>query len=480
MDYLTLCNVYEQLESTSRRLEKTAILADFLKIISSDELEQVLLLVQGLAYPAWDERTLGFSSSSIIKALSLAAGASEHEVRDAWRETGDLGDCAFRLMGKRKQATLFEQKLTIRKVFENIRKLAEIEGEHSVDIKVGTVAELLSSATAAEARFIVRTVLDELRIGLGEGTLRDALVWAFLPGVLGISVPYKKGDSIGNALVVPAADAIDELQLACAEYVFSEDEKVAREVHSIFVRRVQHALDVCNDFGKVASVLKKKGLAGLNTLRLAVGTPLKVMLALKAESIEAAFECVGKPAALEYKLDGFRLQVHKKNGKISLFTRRLEQVTAQFPDVAAAVENHLKGNEFILDCEAVGVDKVSGKFLPFQNISQRIKRKYGLTQMADDVPVELHIFDILFFDGKSFLDDPFSERRALLRKVVDECEHVKLVMQLWTDDVEEAAEFYQQALDAGNEGIMFKSLNAAYQPGSRVGAMVKMKPVMET
>ena len=478
MDYSALCKVYEQLESTPKRLEKTALLADLFKTISSGELEQLMLLVQGLVYPAWDERTLGFSSSSVIKALSLAAGVSEDAVKEVWRETGDLGSCALRLMGKKKQSTLFGQKLTVRKVFENIRKLSEIEGEQSVDLKVGKVAELLSNATPMEACFIVRTVLDELRIGLGEGTLRDALVWSFLPRVLGISVPYKKGDDIGDALIIHGIDEINENRLGGVGLIFSEE--VAREVHNLFLNRVQHALDVCNDFGRVASVLKEKGLAGLREITLTVGTPLKVMLALKQETIASAFERVGKPAALEYKLDGFRLQIHKINRKISLFTRRLENVTAQFPDIVVAVEKHVKCETFILDCEVVGVDKVSGKFLPFQNISQRIKRKYDIAQVADDVPVELHVFDILFFDGHSCLDEPFSERRALLRKVVGECEHVRLVTQLWTDDVNEATEFYQQALDAGNEGIMFKSLSAVYRPGSRVGAMVKMKPVMET
>src|SRR3989344_2962885 len=215
------------------RIFKASLLADFFKTISSGELEQLMLLVQGLVYPAWDERTLGFSSSSVIKALSLAAGVSEDAVKEVWRETGDLGSCALRLMGKKKQSTLFGQKLTVRKVFENIRKLAEIEGEQSVDLKVGKVVELLSNATPMEACFIVRTVLDELRIGLGEGTLRDALVWSFLPRVLGISVPYKKGDDIGDALIIHRIDEINENRLGGVGLIFSEE--VAREVHNLFL-----------------------------------------------------------------------------------------------------------------------------------------------------------------------------------------------------------------------------------------------------
>ena len=464
MDYLILCDVYKMLESTPKRLEKTAILAEFLKSVSIEELERVMLLVQGLVYPAWDERKLGFSTQSVIRALSLAAGVNEDEVKKVWQEKGDLGECAALLMEKKKQATLVTQKLTVAKVFDNLRKLAAIEGDRSVELKVGKVAELLSSATAVEARFIVRTVLDEMRIGLGEGTVRDALVWTFLPGVVGISV---HGDA-GDALVVTNINEVNEEKIIDVQLISSADEKVAREVYNLFVEKVQHALDVCSDFGKVATALKEGGLAGLKEIGLAVGTPLKVMLALKEDTIADAFERVGKPAALEYKLDGFRLQIHKTHGRINLFTRRLENVTEQFPDIVVAVQKHVKREQFILDCEVVGVDRVSGKFLPFQNISQRIIRKYDIAQMADDVPVVLYAFDVLFLD-KSMLNEPFRARRALLQNMIDECEHVRLMTQLWTDDETEAAEFYQQSLDAGNEGIMLKNLEAAYQPGSRVG-----------
>jgi DNA ligase 1 len=470
MDYVELCGVYEELEKTSKRLEKTKLLAGFLKGVGVKDLERVLLLLQGIVYPVWDSRKLGFSSNYIIKAVSRAAGVSSDNVKDVWRETGDLGESARVLLGKRKQVTLVSSRLTVEKVFSNVRKLADQAGSGSVDAKVKLIAELLADSSATEAKFIVRTVLDELRIGLGEGTLRDSLVWAYLPGVVGISA--EKSD---RAVMISSLDELKKKK----NYDFVEsDDKVAREVYKWFVESVRKALDVCNDFGQVAVALKEEGLGGLNDITLAPGAPLKVMLALKEDEIEGAFKRVGKPAAIEYKLDGFRVQVHVDGKKIQLFTRRLEDVTLQFPDIVGGVQASISGKKVILDCEAVGVD-LKGTFLPFQSISQRIKRKYDIDSMAKKFPVELHVFDVLYHE-KSMLNVDFIERRTVLEKIVSAGKVVKLIEQIQTDDSEKAEKFYDESLKKGNEGVMFKTLDAPYKPGARVGYLVKMKPVMET
>ncbi len=479
MDYTTLCSTYGQLEAAGRRLEKARILADFLKRVPEDELEAVLLLLQGIAYPRWDRRKLGFSSSLLLKALSRAAGVPVAAIEDSWRETGDLGESARVLLSGKRQATLFSRRLTLAKVFLNLRRLAEQEGAGSVEGKVQLVAELLASAAPEEAKFVVRTVLDELRVGLGEGTLRDALVWAFLPAVIGISaehaVPLPEG-----TLSVRSFGEFRERRKEGHAFIFSEDGAVARAIYSWQVSRVQRALDLCNDFALVARKLKEGGIAGFRSITLVPGTPLKVMLALKEDGIAAAFERVGRPAALEYKLDGFRMQVHRSGERITIFTRRLEDVTAQFPDVVAAVRAQIAGERFILDGEAVGIDPAAGRFLPFQAISQRIRRKYEVTETAKKFPVELHVFDVLFHDGTGMLRRPFAERRAVLERLVRSGGIVKLIAQLQTDDEQEAAQFYRQSLARGNEGIMLKKLGAPYRPGARVGYLVKLKSTMET
>ena len=207
-----------------------------------------------------------------------------------------------------------------------------------------------------------------------------------------------------------------------------------------------------------------------------------MMLALKCDTIEEAFETVGKPAAIEFKYDGFRIQAHK-DGKnnIMLFTRRLEDVTDQFPDLVDFVRKNAKGKSFILDAEAVGYDRKTGKYLPFQSISQRIKRKYDIGRMASDFPVELNVFDIIYHEGKSMIDREFKERRKLLEKIIRQ-EPRKIVLSKIkiTSDKKEAEKLFRQSVDAGNEGLMFKSLSSPYKPGARVGYMIKFKHIMET
>ena len=204
------------------------------------------------------------------------------------------------------------------------------------------------------------------------------------------------------------------------------------------------------------------------------------MLFQKAKNIKDAFSIVGKPAAIEEKYDGFRLQIHKNNGKLKLLTRSLEDVTKQFPDVVQTISKNVKSDEFIIDVEVVGIDAQTKKYLPFQNISQRIRRKYDIEEMAKKFPVQVNVFDVLFCDKKSLLKVPFIERRNTLKKIISETPELKLAKQLTTDDESVAENFYKESLAAGNEGVMMKNLQGIYKPGSRVGFGVKVKPTMDS
>lgn len=454
MRYGELVDVYEKLTSTSKRLEKTAILSEFLKTIPINELDHVLLLAQGRVFPAWDQREIGMASQLVLKAINLATGVDQTKIDEVWKKTGDLGQTAQDLTKTKKQSTLFSQELTTKKVFDNLRKLASLEGAGVVQSKVQLVAELLTSATPLEAKYLVRTVLEDLRVGLGEGTMRDAIVWAYLMHETGASYDQEK-----NELVLPDDN---------------------REKYDSVINSVENALNLTNDFAAVARAAKQ-GLEPLSRITLTPQTPIKVMLYPKSKGIADAFEIVGKPAAFEYKYDGFRMQIHKK-GTIRIFTRSLEDVTKQFPEVAKLAEQHVEGDDFILDGEAVGYDAKTGKYLPFQSISQRIKRKHDIAEIAQKFPVELNLFDVIEHNGRNLVNVPFSERRELLTSIIKhpQSRKIRLAEQLVTDSEEEAQKFYQQSLAAGNEGVMVKSLKGEYVPGSRVGQGVKVKPVMET
>jgi len=429
MQYSKLCETYEELEKNPSRLKKTEIISEFLKKLKEKDRE-IVYLIQGRVWPDYEEKEFGISSQTIIKALSKASGKSESDIVKKWKKIGDLGEVASETTKNKSQSTLFSTSLTTEKVLENLKGLPELTGKGTIDRKIGLIAELLSGASGIEAKYVIRTLLNDLRIGIGSGTLRDAIVWA----------------------------------------CFSKEDKEATEL-------VQSAYDKVTDF---ALVFEKalKGKQELGKVKLSPGQPLKVMLALKAESIEDGFERAGKPCAFEYKYDGFRMLINKdEKGNIKIFTRRLDEVTQQFPEVIEYVNKYFKADTLIIDSEAVGYDKKTHKYLSFQNISQRIKRKYHIEKMAEDFPIEINVFDLLYLNGKSFIDSPFEERTKLLRKIITP-EKWKFVpsKQLITDDAKEAEKFYQAALKEGEEGVMIKNLSSPYKPGARVGDMLKFKP----
>ena len=394
------------------------------------EEKEILYLLEGNVFPKYSDQKIGISTQLAIKALSKATGVNEKEITQKWKILGDLGEVAQELSNKKRQTTLDNKQLTTQKVITNITGLTSFEGKGTVDKKISLISELLSQASPVEAKYLMRTLIGDLRIGIQESTIRDSLSEAFFP------------------------DNKDEAKL-----------------------KIQQAFEHLNDSAEVF-ILTKKGLKNLEAIELQVGKPLKVMLAQKASTVAEGFEIVGKLAALEYKYDGFRLLINKdKQGVISMFTRRLENVTKQFPDVAKYVSTHVQAKTFMIDAEIVGYDPKTKKYLPFQSISQRIKRKYDIEKMAVEFPIEINVFDALYVNGESLLKTPFEERSKRVRKIV-KSEKFKIVpaKQLITDDEEQAHEFYLQALKENQEGVMMKALDAEYKPGSRVGYMLKIKP----
>ncbi|MBD3355183.1 ATP-dependent DNA ligase [Candidatus Woesearchaeota archaeon] len=455
MEYKELAEIYQSLEDTSKRLEKTYLISELLKKTPSEDLKKIVLLLKGRVFPQWHQKKLGVASRLVLKAINIATGTSTNRIEQDWKKTGDLGLTAKKLIKNKTQSTLFFKPLSVNKVFKNIKALPKAKGHGAVDRKIKLIAELLSSAKPIEAKYITRTVLEDLRVGVGEGSLRDAIVWSFFGDKL--KIRYNKEEN---------------------DFDISDEERIE---YNKYINAVQEAYDMKNDFAEVAKIAKENGLEGLKNVNLEVGKPIKVMLYQKAEDFEDAFETVGKPAALEYKYDGFRLQIHKNKDDIQLFTRRLDNVTKQFPDVVKVIKNNINSKNFILDAEIIGIDPKTKRWLPFQNISQRIKRKYNIHRMAKTIPVIINIFDAMQINNKNLIKTPFSERRAELKKITDQIpEKIELAEQIITDSQKNAEDFYKQSLGKGNEGIMVKALDKPYKPGSRVGYGVKVKPIMET
>ena len=428
MRYLKLAQLYEELSATTKRLEKTDILAKFLRLLTKDD-KDVLYLLLGEIYPQYDERKIGISDQLVIKAISKSTGTESKEVVKKWKLVGDLGKVAEELSKQKKQHTLSSNILTTEKVLTNLRKLPELEGHGTVDKKISLITELMTSATSVEAKYLARTLIGDLRIGIQESTIRDAIVEAF----------FEKTD--------------DNLE------------------------KVQEAIDKANDIGLVFEISQTGKIKNLEKINLEIGKPIKAMLAQKVTSIEDGFKALGTPCAIEYKYDGFRIIIHKNKDEVKLFTRRLENVTKQFPEVVEYIKKYVKGKNFILDSEAVGFDSKTKEYKPFQEISQRIKRKYNIEELQKKLPVEINVFDILFYNGKSYMQEPFEKRSDLVQKIIEKIPY-KIIpsKRLITDDKKKAEEFYKSALKNNQEGIMMKNLEAKYNPGSRVGHMLKIKP----
>jgi len=428
MRYKKLAELYESLSSTTKRLEKIDILSKFLKDISKED-KDVLYLLLGDIYPEYDERKIGISNQLAIKAISKATGVGKEKVLKEWKIIGDLGKVAEKLTNGKKQSTLQTHILTTEKVLNNLRKLPALVGKGTVDKKISLITELLTSASPIEALYLVRTLIGDLRIGIQESTVREAMANAFFEG--------KKESAL----------------------------------------KVQDAINKANDLAEVFDLARTGEEKELRKVKIEVGKPIKAMLAEKVKTIKDGFSAVGKPCAVEYKYDGFRLIIHKNGEKILLFTRTLENVTKQFPEVADYIKKYVKGKSFILDSEAVGFDKKTKEYKAFQSISQRIKRKYEIEKLQNELPIEVNVFDVLFYEGKSMLNVPFKERAELIRKIVENKPY-KIISSkmIITDDENKAKDFYKKALKDNQEGVMMKNLESPYSPGRRVGNMVKMKP----
>ncbi|MHC1623498.1 MAG: ATP-dependent DNA ligase, partial [Candidatus Methanospirareceae archaeon] len=267
---------------------------------------------------------------------------------------------------------------------------------------------------------------EELRIGVGEGIVRDAIAQAF-------DVP--KGE-------------------------------------------VERAYMLTNDLGLVAATAKK-GVEELKKLGITPGRPVKMMLAQVAKSMESAIDEM-KEAAVEWKYDGARVQIHKVNDEVTLFSRRLENVTKSLPDVVKAIEDAVAYKQVILEGEAIAIGE-DGRPRPFQDILKRFRRKYDIEKMVKEIPLHLTLFDTLYVNGKSLIHKPLSERRRVLEKSLKKkSSEIKVTPQTVTNDVKVVEEIYKEALSAGHEGVMLKNPKSAYTPGKRGKNWLKIKRIAET
>ncbi len=432
MEYRKLAEVYQKIESTTKRLEMTDYLVALFSSTSKDVIDMVVYLTQGKIYPDYMGIELGLAEKLALKAITRATGIGEKELQTMLQKHGDMGIVAEEAIKKKRQLTLFsfesEERLSVEKVYDNFVKIARASGEGSQDKKINLLAELLNIAEPLEARYILRTVVGKLRLGIADMTLLDALSIAF-------------GGS-----------------------------KELREF-------VERAYNIHPDLGYIAKVLADKGIAGVKKIKIQLGIPVRAMLAERLPSLEEILNKMGGKAAFEYKYDGLRIQAHIRDDKVWLYSRRLENLTEQFPDVVAAIKEAFKGKEAIFDGEAVPVDINTGELLPFQVVSHRRGRKYGIEKAVEEYPVVLFLFDIIYLNGEDLTRVPYMERREILEKNVEETDRIKFATRIVSSDIAEIKEFFNKAIEDGCEGLVAKNTGpeSIYRAGAREFLWIKYK-----
>ena len=426
MEYSRVAECYSRIEGTSGRNEVTAVLSTLLAATPRDELARLAYLTQGRLRPDYEGLELGLAEKMALRAVSASAGAPQEAVRKEYVRLGDIGAAAERLLQSRKQDTLYSEGLTLGRVYETLLRVAETSGAGSVDAKLRELSSLLNDATPREARYIMRTVTGQLRLGVADYTVLDAAAAAFLGG---------------------------------------KEHRPALE----------RAYNVRPDLGYVVEKAASGGLKAVQRVKVKVGVPIRPMLAERLDSADAIIRKMGeKTVAAEYKLDGERLQMHKQGQTVSLFSRRLEAITGHYPDAVELVKKDVKAKEAILEAEVVAIDEDTGEYLPFQELMHR-RRKHGVERAMADYPVALNFFDILFVDGEDCTGMPYVERRSRLEGAVRRTERARLVPALRTSDAGEVERFMEEAIQDGCEGLVVKDLDSGYRAGAREFAWIKLK-----
>jgi DNA ligase-1 len=418
MLFREFARICERLEALSGRLEMIDLLAGELPQLDDRELPVFVRFIMGRIFPDWSPLKLGIGPNLLYEAVAYVVGKKREAVETKVSSEGDVGKAVELLLAGKEQTSFFTEEMTIGDVSAACEAIALSEGKKSQREKLLAVRKLFANVHPLEGRYLARLILGELRIGIGEGNVRDAVAKAF----------------------------------------------------SVEAAEVDHAFQAMNDLGEVAR-LARQGRETLRVVRIEIFRPVKMMLAQQGSIADMVTEH-GRVAA-EYKYDGTRIQFHKKGNEVRVYSRKLEEVTKAIPDVVTKLSAATE-RDVILDGEAVAMK--GGRPMPFQFVLRRFRRKYDIEAHAEKIELVPYIFDILVLDGETLIDLPFRERRKRLEEALG----AHIAPQRVSEDPAALEEFYNAALDAGHEGIMVKDLESRYQPGVRGKHWIKVKPEVDT
>ena len=430
MTFGRLSRYFERLEATSSRLVLIDILTELFAEVGKDEVGMVSYLLQGRVAPFYEATEIGMSEKLVAQVMARVYGVDREEILKEYGKVGDLGKVAERHSGKRvkrahPESDSGQARMTVKQVFETLTEIAGTTGDGTVEKKISMLAGLLEKMDGVSVKHLVRVPLGASRLGIGDPTILDAFA------KLKLGDKGKRGELEG-------------------------------------------AYNRVSDLGLIGETLWAKGLKGVQGLDVTLGRPVRPQLCERITDPKAILEKYGGKVHVQYKYDGFRVQIHKNGNKIRLFSRNLEETTLMFPDIISGVLKQVKAKSIILDSEALAYNPESEEFLPFQQTSQR-RRKYGIDEMQKKLPLRAFVFDIMYLDGKSLMDLPLEARIKNLEARITGDEVLIPHPGEIVSNQEKLTAMFDDAISKGLEGLIVKRPDSKYEAGARNFNWIKLK-----
>jgi DNA ligase-1 len=428
VEFASLAHCFEDLERTSSRLALIGLLADLFRLIERpEEIEHVCYLVQGRVAPFFEALEMGMAEKSVMRSLAIASHTTPEHIAALYARLGDLGLVALQVKGEAKSVPTV---LSVDEVFEGLRAIARTSGKGAVEQKSARLADLLTRVDGVSAKYVVRILLGNLRLGIGDATVLDALAKA------------RWNDARKRKLLEGAYHKSSDLGLIARtlwEHPMEEE-----------AQRAVAALDV------------------------QVGKPVHSQLAERLPTAETIIAKMGTVVA-QYKYDGLRAQIHKDGQRVTIFSRNLEDHSHMFPELIAGTLKQVRAESAILDAEALAYNATSEEFLPFQETTRR-RRKHQIEALAEQLPLKAFVFDILYKDGVSLLDTPLAERLKMLEETLHPADDTLMLTASRTvEDAHTLILLFDEAISKGLEGLVVKKLESRYEAGARNFNWVKLK-----
>jgi len=428
VEFARLARTFEELEGTSSRLTLIELLTQLFRSIERpEEIEQVCYLVQGRVAPFFVALEMGMAEKSVTRALALAYHTTPEHIESLYTMLGDLGLVAGQVSS---EAGSVPTVLSVDDVFVGLKAIAQTSGKGAIEHKSARLVDLLTRVDSVSAKYVVRILLGNLRLGIGDATALDALAKA------------RWNDVKKRKLLEGAYNKTSDLGLI-GRTIFEHPDGEEAE-------RAVAALDI------------------------QVGKPIHSQLAERLPSAEAIIARMGVVVA-QYKYDGLRAQIHKDGQQVTIFSRNLEDQSHMFPELIAATLAQVRAESAILDAEALAYNATSEEFLPFQETTRR-RRKHGIEAMAEQLPLKAFVFDILYKDGVSLLDTPLAERLKILAEILHLADDTLMLTASHTvEDAHTLTLLFDEAISLGLEGLVVKKQESRYEAGARNFNWVKLK-----